>query len=298
MDDPFSIFGKVKDIADLVKVDWVEGTFGPWLGELNVMAWPLSCKHSATDPVYDYYMIQVEGAVSYQDRGGEWSPVGFGVDVVPVAPTPLTLIDMLDTSPSTTVGATSYTTGITHTVGGSIGFFGDQLTGSVNASVSWNNSSSRSTSDLVIQNVSMRDMEPPIKASWRFEVAPDTPLAGSDCPINVEVLYRAPHGHAALSIQVVHSVYMTGSSWEGNSLRVRYLELLRDDPRGTGGLDESELGNLDKEFPHATVQIMDPSDFKAQPGLTDDYYLDKSCIRVRKTITLVAPPPPHTESAG
>jgi hypothetical protein len=304
--DTFNIFQSVRSIADQVKVDWTDGEFGPWLSELNVMAWPLSCRRAASDPIFDYYMVQIEGEVSYQDRGTGWSLSAYGIEVEPLSPMPLSLIDLIDTSPSTTVGATSYTTGITETVGGSIGFFGDQLTASVSASVSMNNSSSRSISDLIIENVSMRDMDPPIKASWRFEVAPGTPMAASNCPINVEFLYRTPHG-SGLTFSVVLSVYMTGSSWAGETLRARYLELLHDannmaTRRGApsaGALTDQQLGDLGLDlrayFHRPTVQILEPSDFKTDPNLTDAYYQDKSCLRVHKKVTLAAPPPPHSE---
>jgi hypothetical protein len=257
------IFESLKALTAEIDIDWTDRALGPWIAHHNVLVWALSVQTDQNSPIYDYYLVQIEGEAQFTSRSA-WKLAAHTLDVRPTAPD-LSVVELIDTSPSTTVGSSSYTTSISTTVGGSLGFFGDQPTATVSASVSFNNSTTRQISDLTIQNVSMGDMTPPLNATWRFEVADGSPMAESNCPINVEMLYRVPHG-TLLSLGIGCAAYVTGGD-------------PGDLDRGVEGILLGEPGT-------------DPSGFKVQ---YDTWYDERKYAFIQlEGLQLTAPPSPKS----
>jgi hypothetical protein len=279
--EPLDIFQNVRALKDRISQTWHGGKFQRWEVDYNVMAWPLSNRAPGDSAVWDYYLIQVEGSTGFLTGDSSWSLAAHAVGAYPIPvsdtvnPNATTLagmevldyggVELVDTSPAGSIGQTSYTTGISTTIGGSVGMMGEMPTASVSASVTTSHSETRSVSDLTITNRSRLDGSPPLDASWRFEVTPGTPMATGECPIVVEFLYRVPHGRPTFAFSLGWSAFLTG-----------------------GDLNElTELPEVSNWGVAGAVGVM--------PGFSnplDVFLRDKAVIKSFRTITLTAPPAP------
>jgi hypothetical protein len=257
---PLDIFDSAAAIASVIDISWSQNAFGPWRAHYNVMTWSLSAQHDSSSPIYDYYLVQLDGDASFLSTGA-WRLDSHSIEVGPHGDG----VELIETSPSTTIDSTSYTTGITTTVGGSVGFMGEIPTGSASASVSMNNSSSRNISDVNVENISMSSGQD--SASWRFIVAPGSLTAQSDCSVNVEILYRTPHG-AGLIFDVTFGTFLAG----GGQDEICAL-IPTNHSNGSDGPEE--------------VEVM-----TSFHGDVDPYFSDKAALYVVKTVNLVSPPAP------
>ena len=95
-------------------------------------------------------------------------------------------LELVRWAPTTTQGATAYESGMSESVNGSIGFFGDAPTASVGAGVTWNNSQNRTTPDVDIAAYTRSD-----SATFMFNLnQPSTISATSSMEIYVQALFR------------------------------------------------------------------------------------------------------------
>jgi len=209
MSDPVDIFSQLKNLTDEIDISWQPSGMGPYDAHFNILVWPLSVQANSDDPVYDYYLVQIEGQASFisPSDGSGWQLLAYQIEIGLGGANLEGNLEFVDNSPDTTPGSTSYTTGITTTVGGSIGFMGEAPTATASASVSLNNSSTRSISDISIANTSRQDGA--TSGQWRFTVAPNSPSFTSNCPINVEGLWRMPHGTQS-DLAVFFELQLTG----------------------------------------------------------------------------------------
>jgi len=263
--DVVTIFNQLSSLNDQVDINWSQGNFGPWVASYNILTWPISVQQNASALIYDYYLVQIEGAASFTSTA-DWRLDSHSIDVVPRGD--VSKIELIETSPSTTIGSTSYTTGITTTLGGSVGFSGSGPSFSVNASVSLNNSTTKSISDLQIENVSMLDMTPAINSAWRFIVAPDQ-VDEVDTPINVEFLYRTPHG-TGLNLTMCFSIYLAGGAPDEINALIN------------NGEGQQALSN-------GTDKVFMISGFEGQK---DRYLSGKARFEIDRNLTLTSPPAP------
>jgi hypothetical protein len=95
-------------------------------------------------------------------------------------------LELVRWSPETTSGSTSYTSGMSTSINGSIGFMGDLPMASVGGGVTWNNSQTRSTPDVDIAAYTRSN-----SAQFMFNVnQPSTIAATSSMEIYVQALFR------------------------------------------------------------------------------------------------------------
>jgi hypothetical protein len=265
---------------------------GPWIAHLNISVRALSAKSAQDGAAFDYYFVEVDGEAQY-DGHSDWKLAAHGVDLFPEAPD-LSQVQLLEESPATTIGARSYTTELTHTIGGSIGFDKDGLHLSLTGEVSSSRSSTYEIADLSIQNISRAECDPLLNGSWRFEVTAGSPIANANCPLDVATLYQAPHG-TALQLKVACSVYLIG----GDARKAENIaeHLKAGNPQMEFGLPLAHPSPADvaaKQVHPATVAVgaKPLQGYTFDHGLTDPWYNDKVSYTMNKMITLAVPPPP------
>ncbi len=177
---------------------------GPLTYHLNQSVQSFSVLPTGSAQLWDYHYVELQGVARLQiDPSGPtrgWALQGFLINLH--NPTPGT--DLIQGSPNTTNSATSYTTGISTTIGGSVGFMGDQPTASFSASMSISSSRTTSVSALSVIDQSMADT-----GSWLFVVAPNSSMADGNAPIDVAALFRTPHGTSESSWQLLVRTYLS-----------------------------------------------------------------------------------------
>ena len=242
---PEIIFSNLHALSDEI-VSSADGAAGTWNYRIAVSSWPLSVKPTNEDQVWDYFLVEFTGQSSVMGNNGALKgyalTVRFGEnkpfhDTTPAQPAPsimpmhLTMgeainnlripdgalvwtlpegLELVATSPDTTVATTSYTDSTSTTVGGSLGFFGGDLTGSISASTTIGSSTTRSVSDLTIENRS--GMEDNVSCWWIYQVQPGSKEAEGDTPILAQFLVRRHRSEDDLPLTVGMSALMDGTS--------------------------------------------------------------------------------------
>jgi hypothetical protein len=104
-----------------------------------------------TDKVGYYFCINAHVAIDAPPHN--FTPQEYGVIIIPTMTDEyIGDINLVQWKPDTSIGSKSYSDSVSLSVGGSIGFFGDTLTGSVSSSVTMSHGSSTSVSDLTVEN--------------------------------------------------------------------------------------------------------------------------------------------------
>jgi len=95
-------------------------------------------------------------------------------------------VELVRWAPTTTQGATSYESGMSDSINGNIGLFGESPTASVGASVTWSNNQTRSSPDVDIAAYTRSN-----SATWMFNLNQSSTLsATSSMEIYVQALFR------------------------------------------------------------------------------------------------------------
>lgn len=195
----------------------------------------MSAQENGSADTFDYFLIELNGQSSLAARGGR-SIAGYGLYVdytVPYqppykivttswGPQPVTQgppdgLELIASSPDTSQATNSYTDTISQTVGGSVGFMGDTPTGSVSASTTITNSTTRTVSDLQIINRSGVDDN--LTCEWQYIVNPGSLEAQGETPLLAQMLVRRPHSADPLKVGITMLTYFSN-----NGLNISDLE--------------------------------------------------------------------------
>jgi hypothetical protein len=169
-------------------------TLGPVRIELNVMARAFSVREKPGAPIKDYYFIELEGSMScHVGLKLSDTPVIYDIGIAPPNSGGFVFVDH---SPTTTIGATSYSTNISRTYGGSVGFFGETPQASVDASITVGSSKSTTIVDVSVEDRSDQELSGDKVSLWLFDIAWGSQSMNSDTRIDVAALYEAPHRDA------------------------------------------------------------------------------------------------------
>ncbi|MRN55046.1 hypothetical protein [Paenibacillus monticola] len=193
----------------------IQSDQGPLHGQSTVVGLSVSCHtQENVSSISEFYIIEqvfnINPSQMYQlnDRVKGYFIADITIETIsPNFEDQPDMLPLLSSSPSTTVGSTSYTTSTSYTFGGSIGVMGDQLTASVSESYTVSNSTTVNIPDISIENNSLtlgnnavwkfsfnnNDMEyadgsnattssitnfqPTVNAMWELKIA-DNPLIG------------------------------------------------------------------------------------------------------------------------
>src|SRR4051812_17557847 len=96
-----NIFSNLSALTNEFDIDWSEDNFGPWVGHFNVLSWPVSVQAESNATIYDYYLVQILGEVSFLSTAS-WGLDSHCIELIPQGN--LATIELVETSPSTTVG--------------------------------------------------------------------------------------------------------------------------------------------------------------------------------------------------
>jgi hypothetical protein len=187
---------------------------GRWNYRISVMAWPISICPQGSSEVFDYFLIELDGQASLETRGYR-GPQGYELYMdfyqrkasTPTVMTPTGIVgvlppglELIKSSPDTTVATASYSDSISQTLGGSAGFFGESATASFNAAVTMSNSTTRTVSDLRIENrCGLHDNFSP---DWQFLINPHSLEAEGATPLLAQFLIRRPHSSDPLVFSI------------------------------------------------------------------------------------------------
>jgi hypothetical protein len=209
-----NFYNDVHANSDEIDFEWRDKIFPVWVAEYNISTYAVSVQENQSSPVYDYYLLQLEGFAAFQTGDSAWRLDAHAIQVFPKPggklPSASDHVRMIDHAPTTTIGATTYSTSMSQQVIGSVGYFGRSTVQGQTQVVTATSSKVYTISDLSIRDTSLMGSDPPVDGSWAFEVANDSPVQSSECPIAVAVLYRLPHGQLNLEIDIYYSVYLSG----------------------------------------------------------------------------------------
>ncbi len=234
-----NVFANVKSIAQELENSWPGNSqIGRWNYRIAVSTWAMSVQPNGSTDTFDYFLIELNGQSSLEARGdrsvaGYSLYVGYNVPLqppfktvtgpfgiaMPVTQGPPDGLELIASSPDTSVASVSYTDTISQTVGGSIGFMGDSPTGSVSSSTTITNSTTRTVSDLRIVNLS--GVEDNLTCQWQYIVTAGSLEAQGETPLLGQMLVRRPHSTDPLKIQVSVYAYFgndgldDSSDWQG-----------------------------------------------------------------------------------
>lgn len=229
-----NVFANVKSIAQELENSWPGNSqIGRWNYRVAVSTWAMSVQPNGSTDIFDYFLIELNGQSSLEARGDR-SVTGYSLDVgytVPLQPPFKTVqgpfgamqitqgppdgLELIASSPDTSVASVNYTDTISQTVGGSIGFMGDSPTGSVSSSTTITNSTTRTVSDLRIVNLS--GVEDNLTCRWQYIVTPGSLEAQGETPLLGQMLVRRPHSADPLKIQVQVFAYFDNDGLDVNS---------------------------------------------------------------------------------
>jgi hypothetical protein len=279
-----NLFSQVRAIGSEESGTWPGNDYvGKWNYRIAVSSWPMSVQPHGEDQIYDYFLVEFNGQASLGMRHDQLLkgyslymnfdvPLNppyqkgivkvFGVDteydITHASPPGLELIA---SSPDTSVASTSYSDGVSTTVGGSIGFFGDSMAGSVSASTTISNSTTRTVADLRIENHS--GVEDNLTCEWYYEVSSDSLEAEGETPLLAQFLMRRPHSEDPFLVNLAVSAFFDNGG----------------DPEGLGRHDWSDV-----DF---------TSGFESNDRQPTIY---QNAARISKThqVSISAPPAPKT----
>jgi hypothetical protein len=165
--------------------------------DMTISHWPISVRPTGSDDVFDYFLIQLQGKAHLISRGD------FQVNAYAITFSLPQGSELVETSPDTSIASTSYTASTSTTVGGSIGFFGEEATGSISASETISHSTTQVVQDLRIMN--QQDENRIV-----YLVARDSLLTQAETPLLCQLLVKRPHSSDALAISFDIRAAFTG----------------------------------------------------------------------------------------
>lgn len=137
---------------------------------LQIVTVAIAARVSRPEPKDFFYIVQYglfnpsNCFVHNEDKDRGWYVKEYTINSKPVHGSAFTLIK---TSPDTTVDSTSVTSGISFSLSGNVGFFGDAPMGGVNVGATISNSTTTVIRDVSVLNQSADQQ---INAKWKFEM--------------------------------------------------------------------------------------------------------------------------------
>jgi hypothetical protein len=200
-----NLFDSVRSIASEITRRWNGNkTLGGYDLNMAVSNTPLSVRPKGSNDVFDYFLVQLQGKAHLKARAGnQVNAYAIYLELFDGA-------ELIDSSPDTSVASTSYSASVSTTVGGSFGFFGDELTGTVSASETISRSTTQTVADLRIQNLEDDN-------AIAFLVARDSLMAMSETPLLVQYLIKRPHTSGDLRMFLNFRAYFKGGDLIDNA---------------------------------------------------------------------------------
>lgn len=249
--DPVSIYQTISSLQNEVHSTWQGGLFGTWSVNLNIFCYRLSCQPPAEAELDDWYLLQIQGDTFLETGTSSWRLAGHEIMLVMDQSSGAVLIDH---APTTTIESSTYSTSMSTTISGSIGFFGSDPTATGSYSVTTSNSFSRTTPDLSIIDYANMDM--PNVPNWIFAVKDGSLIQTSDCPLSAGALFRVKHGAPSVDYSIGFSAYLEG----GDTQELLDLAMNTSDPQIIAGFADA----IPMDFLHGKARLMRSQSFTLQ----------------------------------
>jgi hypothetical protein len=195
MADPNELYKNFAHISDIQTQTLTGGGYGMPTGpsryQHTAQVWSVAGKNDDDGIWYRYYFVQFD-SILRTFVAGTFKINGYFMTCHLVdeqgAVLPSTVL--VEVTPDTTQGSTSYTTSMSQSFSASGGFFGDTPTFDLGTSVSFGHSVTRSIPDITINNTSLSaDGQ---DASWNFGIAENANAQSDSMEFTVQMLFRTP----------------------------------------------------------------------------------------------------------
>jgi hypothetical protein len=194
MTDPATLYKNFAHCSDLLKQQFQNGGYGldgAYYQHL-LSSWSVAGKSDDTGKWQAYYFLQLDSSLRTM-VAGTFKINGYNLTghLLDGGGNKRPDTELLAVTPDTTQGSTSYTTSLSQTVSASGGFFGEDPTASVGASVSFGHSVTRSIPDITVNNLSMAaDGQ---NASWNLGLAEGALAQQDTMEFTTQMLFRVPY---------------------------------------------------------------------------------------------------------
>ncbi len=190
MGDPTTLYRSFANISD---VQFQTLPVGYGLSSASHFRHTLSSWAVAAMPEDDwleYYLVEIDSSL-YTGVGGTMKVNGYCLDLTLTdeAGSPLPGVQLVDASPDTTEGSTSYTTSLSQTITSSVGIFGDTPTANIGASTTVGHSVTRSVPDIQVTNRCYAGGQ---DGRWNLDLAEAAPAQGGNLGFTAQMLFRLP----------------------------------------------------------------------------------------------------------
>ena len=218
-----NLFADIAAISYVLSDTWIgNAQVGVWNSEISVMGKSMSVQQSHSTDVYDYFLIELVGQSSLGVNQGNRPPAGYSLNIDFITPNePPPPVELVLSSPDTTVTTTTYTDSISYTFNGSIGFSPSGPSVSIGSSQTITNTTTSSIASLEVLNLS--GVNGSVAGSWEYIIAAKSLEAQGATPLLGQVLVRRPHSSEPLRVNVEVAVYFSnkhmpaGLDWSGVS---------------------------------------------------------------------------------
>lgn len=206
-----TLFDEITNLGGVMDNTWNgNAAVGVWSFNMTLDARAVSEQKTPDDPIYDYFLIGLVGQSSLSLNQGNRPSFGYGL-VVDFGGTPPAGLELLLSSPNTTVTTTTYTSGFSWGLSGSIGFTnssnGKAGGGSIGGSFSFSHSTTRSVASLQVLNRS--GLEGSLRGHWEYIVDPKALEDQGETPLMGQLLVRRPHSADPLTVNIEISTYFS-----------------------------------------------------------------------------------------
>ncbi len=218
-----NLFADIATVPYVLNDTWNGNTaIGVWQSTISVTGKAVSVQPTGQTDIYDYFLIELVGQSSLTVNKGNRPPVGYGLTIdfnTPNEPPPP--VELILSSPDTTVTTTTYSDSLSYSFNGSIGFSPSGPSVSIGSSQTISNTTTSSIASLEVLNLS--GVSGSVAGSWQYIIAANSLEAEGATPLLGQVLVRRPHSAAPFLINVEVAVYFsnkhlpTGLNWNGVS---------------------------------------------------------------------------------
>lgn len=216
-----NLFADIAAIGYLLSNTWNgNAQVGVWHSDISVMGKSISVQRQNSADVYDYFLIELVGQSSLTVSQGNRPPAGYGLNIdfiTPNAPPPA--VELILSSPDTTVTTTTYSDTLSYTFNGSVGFSPSGPSVSIGSSQTISNTTTSSIASLEVLNRS--GVSGNVDGAWQYIIAAKSLETQGATPLLGQVLVRRPHSPDPLAINVEVAVYFsnkhlpTDLDWSG-----------------------------------------------------------------------------------
>jgi hypothetical protein len=199
MADPATLYRDFANIADVLQQTLPTG-YGleyPSRFHHTVTSWAVAAKPD--DVWWEYFLVEVDSSL-YTGVGGSMKVNGYNLKITLVDgnDAPLAGLELVDASPDSTTGSTTYTTSLNQTISSSVGIFGESPTASLGFSTSVGHSVTRSIPDIGVSNTCYNDGQ---DGDWNLSVAEGASAQGNNLAFTAQMLFRIPSPPAETQVR-------------------------------------------------------------------------------------------------